>query len=140
MGLNTHSSYTLTVSELCVCLGAQSCPTLCDPMDCSPPDSSVHGDSSVKNTGVGCCVLLQEISSTQGSNPSLSHCRQILYQLSHLGSLDSLISDVKLIINIKNSGTSLAVQWVKLYASNAGGEGSIIGQGTEIPRVMGCGQ
>ena len=22
---------------------AQSCPTLCDPMDCSPPDSSVHG-------------------------------------------------------------------------------------------------
>ena len=24
-------------------LAAQSCPTLCDPMDCSPPDSSVHG-------------------------------------------------------------------------------------------------
>ena len=24
-------------------LVAQSCPTLCDPMDCSPPDSSVHG-------------------------------------------------------------------------------------------------
>ncbi|MES6266278.1 hypothetical protein U6R57_12305, partial [Cutibacterium acnes] len=22
---------------------AQSCPTLCDPMDCSPPGSSVHG-------------------------------------------------------------------------------------------------
>ena len=22
---------------------AQSCPTLCDPVDCSPPDSSVHG-------------------------------------------------------------------------------------------------
>ena len=22
---------------------AQSCPTLCDPMDCSPPNSSVHG-------------------------------------------------------------------------------------------------
>ena len=26
----------------CVCLVAQLCPTLCDPMDCSPPDSSVH--------------------------------------------------------------------------------------------------
>ena len=25
------------------CLVAQSCPTLCDPMDCSPPDSTVHG-------------------------------------------------------------------------------------------------
>ena len=27
----------------CACLVAQSCPTLCDPMDCSPPGSSVHG-------------------------------------------------------------------------------------------------
>ena len=24
-------------------LVAQSCPTLCDPMDCSPPESSIHG-------------------------------------------------------------------------------------------------
>ena len=37
----------------------QLCPTLCDPMDCSPPGSSVHGDSPDKNTGVGCHVLLQ---------------------------------------------------------------------------------
>ena len=33
-----------------------SCPTLCNPMDCSPPGSSVHGDSLGKNTGVGCHV------------------------------------------------------------------------------------
>ena len=26
-----------------LCLASQSCPTLCDPMDCSPPDSYVHG-------------------------------------------------------------------------------------------------
>ena len=26
-----------------LCLVAQSCQTLCDPMDCSPPGSSVHG-------------------------------------------------------------------------------------------------
>ena len=26
-----------------IVLGAQSCPALCNPMDCSPPDSSVHG-------------------------------------------------------------------------------------------------
>ena len=38
---------------------AQSCPTLCGPMDCSPPGSSVHGDSPGKNTGVGCHFLLQ---------------------------------------------------------------------------------
>ena len=34
-------------------LVAQPCLTLCDPMDCSPPGSSVHGDSSGKNYGSG---------------------------------------------------------------------------------------
>ena len=69
--------------HICVCLVAQSCPTLCDPMDCSPPGSSVHGDSPGKNTGEGCHVLLQGIFPTQGSNPGLPHCRKILYCLSH---------------------------------------------------------
>ena len=27
----------------CCCLVTKSCPTLCDPMDCSPPRSAVHG-------------------------------------------------------------------------------------------------
>ena len=49
----------------------QSCPTLCDPMDCSPPDSSVHGDSPGKNTGVACHALLQGIFPTQGLNSRL---------------------------------------------------------------------
>ena len=57
--------------------------TLCNPMDCSLPDSSVHGDSPGKNTGVGCHALFQEIFSTQGLNPGLPHCRWILYHLSH---------------------------------------------------------
>ena len=39
-----------------------------------------------KNTGVGSLSLLQGLFSTQGLNPSLPHCRQILYQLSHKGS------------------------------------------------------
>ena len=30
-------------SESVLCLVAQSCPTLCDPVDCSPPGSSLHG-------------------------------------------------------------------------------------------------
>ena len=67
-------------------LVAQSCPTLCNPMDCSPPSSSVHGDSPGKNTGVGYRALLQGIFPTQGSNPGLLHCRWILYHLSHEGS------------------------------------------------------
>ena len=39
-----------------------------------------------QNTGVGSLSLLQGIFPTQGSNPGLLHCRQILYQLSHKGS------------------------------------------------------
>ena len=60
---------------------AQSCPTLCDPMDTRllrPWD--VLG----KSTGVGCHFLLQGFFPTQGSNPGLLHCRQTLYHLSHL--------------------------------------------------------
>ena len=68
------------------CLVAQSCSTLCNPMDCSLPGSSVHGDSPGKHTGVGCHALLQGIFPTQGSNPGLSHCRLILCCLSHQGS------------------------------------------------------
>ena len=64
---------------------AQSCPTLCNPMDCSPPGSSVHGDSPGNNTGVGCHAFLQRIFPTQGLNPGLLHCRRILDHLSHQG-------------------------------------------------------
>ena len=61
----------------CCCSVTQSCPTLCDLMDCSPPGSSIHGDSPGKNTGVGCHAL-QGIFPTQGSNPGLPRCRWIL--------------------------------------------------------------
>ena len=72
------------------CSVTQSCPTLCFPVDCSPPGSSVHGDSPGKNTGVGCHARLQGIFPTQGSTPGLPHGRQILYRLSHQRSLDVL--------------------------------------------------
>ena len=39
-----------------------------------------------KNTGVDCHVLLQRLFLTQGSNPGLPQCRQMLYPLSHQGS------------------------------------------------------
>ena len=52
-----------------MCLVDQSCPTLCDPMDCSLPASSVHGNSSGKNTGEVCHALLQGIFSTQEIEP-----------------------------------------------------------------------
>ena len=39
------SVLTLTLNSICYCLVTQSCPTLCNTMDCSPPGSSVHGFS-----------------------------------------------------------------------------------------------
>ena len=49
----------------------QSCLTVCDPMDCSLPGSSVHGDSPGRNTEVSFHSLLQGIFPTQGLNQSL---------------------------------------------------------------------
>ena len=58
---------------------AQSCLTLCDPMDTR---LLRPWDFLGKSTGVGCHFLLQRIFPTQGSNPDLPHCRQTLYRLS----------------------------------------------------------
>ena len=64
---------------------AQSCPTLCDPMDCTYQDPPSMGFSRQE-----CCsglpFLLQGIFPTQESNLGLLHCRQTLYRLSHQGS------------------------------------------------------
>ena len=82
----------------------QLCPTLCGPMDCSPPGSSVHGIFQARilewvaisfsrglNPGLPHCrqmlyCLSHQGSQTQGLNPGLPHCRQTLYRLSHQGS------------------------------------------------------
>ena len=74
------------LSSCVLCLMAQLCSALCDPMDCSPPGSFVHGDSPGKNAGVGCHAFFQWIFPTQGWNPGLLHWRWVLYSLSHQGS------------------------------------------------------
>ena len=60
-----------------------TCLTVCDPINCSLPGSSVHGDSPGKNTKVGCRALLQGVFPTQGLNPGILHCRRILDYLGH---------------------------------------------------------
>ena len=62
----------------------ESLSPLCDPVDCSPPGSSVRGILQAR-TGVGHHFLLQEIFLTQGWNPGLLHGRQTLYRLSPQG-------------------------------------------------------
>ena len=65
-------------------LVSQSCLTLCNPIDCSPPGSSVHGILWTR--------ILEWVAfpfsrvPTQGSNPGFLHCRWILYHLNHQGS------------------------------------------------------
>ena len=98
----------------------QSCPTLCNPVDYSP------WHSLVQNTGVGSLSLLQGIFPTQGSNPGLPHCRQILYQLSHKGSPRILNSkknlNAKTMKGSLTRGTTTEHSWVfiKLLKKKSG--------------------
>ena len=69
--------------NLCCCLVTQSCPTLCNPIDCKPPRLFCPWDSLGKNTGVCCHFLLQGIFSTQGSNLHLLHWQAGSLLLSH---------------------------------------------------------
>ena len=59
VSLNSHFTSELRFLRVTVlCLVAQSCLTLCDPMDCSLLGFSVHGASLGKNTGMACHALL----------------------------------------------------------------------------------
>ena len=70
---------------MCVQL-LQSCLTLCNPMDHSPPGSSVHRILQARIILESAAMPFSRIFLTQELNPALLHCRQILYQLSHQGS------------------------------------------------------
>ena len=65
---------------------AQSCPTLCDPMDCSLSGSSVHGIFQARVLEWITISFSRGFFPTQEENPGLPHCRQTLYRLSHQGS------------------------------------------------------
>ena len=69
------------VQEVCVC--AESCPSFCDTMDCSPPGSSVHGLLQARILEWAAISYSRGIFTTQGSNLHLLLGRQILYHLSY---------------------------------------------------------
>ena len=85
-------------------LVTESCPTLWDPMDCSPPGSTVYGIPQGKNTGVACHSFLQWIFPAEGLNPGLPYWRQILHYLSHQRS--SLITMCPCLISTFPNGHS----------------------------------
>ena len=84
-----HGSHlsVITISSflLCLCLVTQSCPTLCDPIDYSPPGSHTHGISQTRYRS-GLTFPSPGIFLIQGSNLHLLCCRQILYPLCRQGS------------------------------------------------------
>ena len=59
-GHHLNTAATCNTDDAVLRSVTQPCPTLRDPMVCSPPGPSVHGDSPGKTTGVGCHALLQE--------------------------------------------------------------------------------
>ena len=69
----------------------QSCPTLCDPTDGSPPGFSVHEILQARTLERVALPFSRESSPAKGLNPGLPGCRQILYHLSHQGSPCSLL-------------------------------------------------
>ena len=65
-----HPGVELLGHTYLCCLVTHSCLTLCDPMDCSPPVSTVHGNHQARI--LECChFLLQGIFPAQGLNPHL---------------------------------------------------------------------
>ena len=69
---------------------AQSCLTLCDPMDCSAPGSSVHGILQARTLEWVAIPFSRGIIPIHGLNPGLLHCWWILDQPSYQGSLSGV--------------------------------------------------
>ena len=59
-------------------------------------------NSPAKNIGVGSHFLLQGIFPTQGSNPGLLHCREILYHLSYQESTNERLSKNTQVFDVQN--------------------------------------
>ena len=80
---NKHTETNNTITEIkqyCESESevAQLCPTLCDPMDCSLPGSSLHGILQARVLEWVAISFSRGSSLTQGLNPGLPHSRQTL--------------------------------------------------------------
>ena len=81
--------WSCCIMALCACKVTQWCRALCDPLDCSPPGSSVHGNFLARVLERVANFLLHGIFPTQRLNPHLLcplFSRQLLYTLSCQGS------------------------------------------------------
>ena len=134
-----------TFMNVYVCEVTQSCPTLCDPVDCSPPGSSVHGilqarilewvaisfsrgssqlrdRTQVSHIASRCFNLwaTREASRTPGPRDDSNNRKQLGHKT------------IKIFNPMVCCPSSLAILWLKLHNHNAGWVGSILGRGTKI--------
>ena len=97
----------------------QSCPTLCNPIDGSPPGSPCPWDSPGKNTGVGCHFLLQCM-----KVKSESEVTQLCPALSDPMDCSLTVSSIHGMFQAR------ALEWVAIaFSGNTGDPGSIPGLG-----------
>ena len=110
---------------------AQSCPILCDPMDCSLPGSSVHGIFQAR------ILEWVAISFSRGS----SRPRDWTWVSRVVGRCFTVwaTSEAHWEAQIKVTRSRI-VQWLGLHTSTGGGKGSVVGQGTEISQTVGWSQ
>ena len=96
-----YNNYKWSMCD-CACSVTKSCPTLWDPMDYSPPGSSVHGISQARILE-GCHFLLQGSLPAQGLNLLSPALQADSLLLSHWGS--NFYHQIKLkIISINKVG------------------------------------
>ena len=72
-----------SVNLVCGCVSRSVVSDFLQPHGLQPARLICPWNSSGMNTGVDCHSLLQRIFPTQGTNPGLLHCWQILYHLSY---------------------------------------------------------
>ena len=114
--LSSNGSWCWPLSLTHVCSDIQLCPTVCNPMNYSPPGSSVHGMKIPgKNTGMGCHAILQGNLSDAGietMSPASPALQAESLPLSHQGSpLTLTCSDEILVYLIPSRYWYLVKDW-----------------------------
>ena len=92
----------------CIVLVVLLCPTFCSPIDCSLPGFSVMELSRLKY-----CWLVDLAVLTQGLNPGVLHCRQILYHLRHQWSPLNTVPHLYSLLH--QASISMKVSWLKFH-------------------------
>ena len=135
-----YSAYSAGTHDAILCLVAQLCLTLCDPMDCSPPGSSVHGILQAR--------ILEWIAMPSSRGPSRARdwtrisCVSciadgfFMHRVTWEAQPNKWINRLKIYI----AGNSLALQWLGPHTLTAEGAGSISSRGTKTPQVACCSQ